>query len=148
MAVEDPLIEAWGALAKLFFTKRETFLTVSKELGLTPPQTHALMSLSDGPLRMRALADSLVCDASYITAIVDRLEELSLAERLPSAIDRRVKEVALTAAGRSALDQLHRAMFEPPAALRTLPAADQVELARIARQLVPAAEPPTAFCPR
>lgn len=148
MREEDPLVEAWAALSQLFFTKRGTFLAVSKELNLTPPQTHALMSLSDGPLRMRALADTLVCDASYITAIVDRLEELELAERRPSAIDRRVKEVALTAGGRAALDRLQQAMFEPPDALRSLSPEDQRDLARIARKVVPEGPLHSPFGPR
>jgi len=137
MASDDGIEQAWARMIQLLFSRRNTFLAMARELGLTPPQTHALMTLSDGPARMGSMADAMVCDASYITSIVDRLEELGLAERQPSTTDRRVKEVALTEAGRRAVARLHRAMFEPPATLRQLSARDRNDLVRIAQRLVP-----------
>ena len=144
MTADDVLGAAWATLARLFMTKRNTFLEMSRRLGLTPPQTHALVTLADGPVRMGSMAETMLCDASYITSIVDRLEELKLAERRPSPVDRRVKEVALTPAGRQAVHELQAAMFEPPAALRALPERDQRDLARIARRLAPADGDPAA----
>ena len=135
MTSDEVLGQAWAALARLFMTKRQTFLDISRQLGLTPPQTHALLTLATGSVRMRAMADSLMCDASYITSIVDRLEELGLAERRPSAVDRRVKEVALTAAGDEAVARLNQAMFKPPEALRELSERDRRDLIRIANHL-------------
>jgi len=137
MASDDGIEQAWARMIQLLFSRRNTFLAMARELGLTPPQTHALMTLGDGPARMGSMADAMVCDASYITSIVDRLEELGLAERQPSTTDRRVKEVALTEAGRRAVARLHRAMFEPPATLRQLSARDRNDLVRIAQRLVP-----------
>ncbi|MDH5289999.1 MAG: MarR family transcriptional regulator [Acidimicrobiia bacterium] len=137
MVSDDGIEQAWGRLVQLLFSRRTIFLAMSRELGLTPPQTHALMTLSDGPARMGSMADAMVCDASYITSIVDRLEELGLAERQPSTTDRRVKEVVLTAAGRQAVARLHQAMFEPPAALHQLSVRDRNDLVRIAQRLVP-----------
>ena len=132
-----PLAEAWARLAHLFIANRDTFLAQARQLGLNPPQTHALLSLAPGPVRMRSMADALVCDASYVTSIVDRLEELGLAERQPSAVDRRVKEVALTESGRRAAASLHQIIFDPPEGLRLLSDKDQRDLARIARRLSP-----------
>ena len=43
----------------------------------------------------------MACDASYITAVADRLEELGLAVRRNAADDRRVRELVLTAKGES-----------------------------------------------
>lgn len=139
-----PLAEAWARLVHLFIANRDTFLARARQLGLTPPQTHALLSLAAGSVRMRSMADALVCDASYVTSIVDRLEELGLAERQPSAVDRRVKEVALTESGHVAVASLRQIMFDPPEGLRLLSAKDQRDLARIARRLNPGqSEPPT-----
>lgn len=142
MTADDVLGQAWASLSRLFMTKRDTFLAMSRQLGLTPPQTHALLTLAQGPVRMRSMADTMACDASYITSIVDRLEELGLAERQPSPVDRRVKEVALTPAGLQATAELQAALFEPPAALRDLPERDQRDLARIARRLAEASDLP------
>jgi DNA-binding MarR family transcriptional regulator len=142
---DEVLNQAWAALVQLFIARRDTFITMSRGLGLTPPQTHALMSLAGGPVRMRSMADTLVCDASYVTSIVDRLEELGLAERQPSSVDRRVKEVALTTTGQKALNQLQQALYEPPDALRLLSDKDQRDLARIARHLAPTDELSSPF---
>jgi DNA-binding MarR family transcriptional regulator len=48
---------------------------------------------------MRSLAESLHCDASYMTDLVDKLEQRGMIERRSSAEDRRVKLIALTGWG-------------------------------------------------
>ena len=48
---------------------------------------------------MSRLADTLSCDASNVTGLVDRLESRGLVRRQPSAEDRRVKVLQLTPAG-------------------------------------------------
>ena len=48
---------------------------------------------------MRALADALMCDASMVTWLVDRLEERGLVDRGSSPTDRRVKTLILTPLG-------------------------------------------------
>lgn len=50
------------------------------------------------PTPMRAIADHLACDPSYVTSLADKLEERGLAERTTGA-DRRVKLLALTDEG-------------------------------------------------
>jgi DNA-binding MarR family transcriptional regulator len=47
---------------------------------------------------MRGLAQHLECDASNVTGLADRLEELGVVERVPGA-DRRVKLLRLTRRG-------------------------------------------------
>ena len=91
--------------------------------------------LAQGPLRMRDIADGMVCDASYVTAIVDKLEEHGLAVRQPSATDRRVKEIALTDRGRAVSAEIHEHMTDPPGALRQLSVADRKALAAILAKL-------------
>src|SRR5215211_4949270 len=71
----DPGAEAWELMFELFKgTKRERF-QLGQEYGLSPMQLGALHSLEPGrELPMSSLADALLCDASNVTGIVDRLE--------------------------------------------------------------------------
>lgn len=86
---------------------------------LTPLQAKALLAAAD-PVPMRAIAERLHAEPSNVTAIVDRLEDRGLVERRPAPGDRRVKLVAATAAGQSAIAELRAAMpfaTDPLAAL-------------------------------
>jgi DNA-binding MarR family transcriptional regulator len=80
---------------------------------------------------MRALAEAWECDPSYATWIVDRLENLGLAEQQADPNDRRVKLVALTAKGlrtrTQVLDEFHR----PPPEIAALEREDLEALDRI-----------------
>jgi DNA-binding MarR family transcriptional regulator len=132
---DESLDLAWSQLQPLFFSKRDAFFTAIAEHGLTPPHGQALMMLSHQPMRMRDIADNLVCDASYVTAIVDNLEHLGFAVRQPSATDRRVKEITLTDRGRAVATEIQRHMTDPPEALRQLSVADRKALAHILAKL-------------
>lgn len=125
------LDQIWSKLQPLFVGKRDQFFAAIGKYDLTPPHGQALTMLADGPLRMRDIADLMICDASYVTAIVDNLENLGLAERRPSDVDRRVKEIALTARGTAAAAHIREQMSAPPAALEQLSTADRVALAKI-----------------
>jgi DNA-binding MarR family transcriptional regulator len=104
--------------------------------GLTPNDSRALHSLDEGPgLAMRSLADTWGCDPSNATWIVDRLEALGLAERRPSARDRRVKLVALTAKGQRAKTELMDEFYRPPAELAALDRRDLEALDRVLQKL-------------
>ena len=129
------LRSAWSALMPMFLSKREGFIRVIASHDLTPPHGMALTMLVDGPMRMRDIADRMVCDASYVTAIVDRLEQAGLAMRQASSTDRRVKEIALTPAGIRAATSIQDEMSAPPAALRQLSITDRATLARILGKL-------------
>src|SRR5512142_2686317 len=73
------------------------FETVVGRLGLTPLQARTILWL-DNPSTMGDLADHLVCDASNVTGLADRLDRLGLVERVPGQ-DRRVKLLRLTSKG-------------------------------------------------
>ncbi|MDQ1423539.1 MAG: hypothetical protein QOD72_1037 [Acidimicrobiaceae bacterium] len=123
-------------MLQLFFGQRDRFMALSTKHGLTPAHTKALLDLDpDKPAPMRQLATQLSCDASYVTNIVDRLEERGYVERRPSSADRRVKEVVLTAAGREARNEIYEALHEPPESLANLSAADQRTLRNIVRRM-------------
>lgn len=91
------------------------------ELGLAPKQMGLLWRLApDETLSMRAIGESLFCDASYVTDLVDRLEERELIERRSDPSDRRVKLIALTAAGEEMRERALGMLFEPPAEFSAL----------------------------
>ncbi len=126
----------WSRLQPLFLAKRNAVFEAFAAHDLTPPHGFALSLLSAGPIRMREMADRMVCDASYVTAIVDRLEALGLAVRRASATDRRVKEIALTALGAKTAADLEAVMVTPPAALAALSSADRATLSAILAKVV------------
>jgi DNA-binding MarR family transcriptional regulator len=136
--VTDDSWEIWARLTPLFHASRAVFFGVMGELGLTPPHGRAVMTLSAGPVKMRELAEQMVCDASYVTNVVDRLEHLGLATRQESPGDRRVREVVLTDAGQRAAVLIKQAMAQPPAALGLLSERDLATMLRILRKLGPA----------
>ena len=129
------MAETWQRMMSLFFARRDHFFAELQRLSLTPPHGHALMTLRQSPARMRDLADSMACDASYVTAVADRLEELGLAERRNAADDRRVRELVLTAKGEQVSQQLDAVFTAPPEQLLGLSATDQAALLRIMRKL-------------
>jgi len=104
---------AWQLLVKFFFAQRG-HLPAScggAELELSPAQCHLLHLIEPGrPLPMGRLADTLSCDASNVTGLVDRLEARGLVRRQPSEGDRRVKELRLTPAGARVRAQLLKRM--------------------------------------
>jgi DNA-binding MarR family transcriptional regulator len=61
---------------------------------------------SDGPLSMRALAETLDVSQASATGIVDRMEQRGLIERRRGEDDRRVVRAALTDEGRTLIASL------------------------------------------
>ncbi|MEW6582303.1 MAG: MarR family winged helix-turn-helix transcriptional regulator [Actinomycetota bacterium] len=146
---------AWRGITTLLAVQRQRMFAAAAAAGLTMPQAFAVLQLDpDDPPAMRELAGALQCDASLVTAIVDRLEELGLAERRVSAADRRVKELVLTGAGRDVQARLRGAWTEAPAAVRRLSDRDLRDLARVARRMTeglavdPSCNPFARFPPR
>jgi len=85
---------------------------------------------------MGRLAETLSCDASNVTGLVDRLETRGLVERRPSADDRRVKVLRLTPAGSRLRAQLLRRMTRESHPLARLSQDQQRTLVRILETLV------------
>ena len=92
--------DAWQLLMQLFFAQRANLPPLAAELQLSPAQCHVLHLIEPGrPIPMGQLAETLACDASNVTGLVDRLESRGLVRRRPSAGDRRVKVLDLTPTG-------------------------------------------------
>jgi MarR family transcriptional regulator, organic hydroperoxide resistance regulator len=117
--------EAWGLLAKLVYPP--PFLLIAREFDLRPATFGALRVLEQ-PRTMSELAQLLQCDNSNVTAIVDSLEEKTLAVRKPSEDDRRIKVVELSGQGEELLVRLSREVAKPPDWVKNLSAEDQTAL--------------------
>jgi MarR family transcriptional regulator, organic hydroperoxide resistance regulator len=130
-AGDDLATEAWGLLIPLVYPPR--FIEIAHKVGVTPPILGALRFLEQ-PQTMGKMAELLRCDPSNVTGIVDALEERSLAERKPSAVDRRVKVIELTGAGQKLRARSIEEMYKPPAWIEALSATDQRKLRDILKR--------------
>ncbi len=110
----DPAAAARAAVVELLFEYvdrlRDHFERVSHSFDLTPVQAKVLLSL-DEPAPMRCLAESLGCDPSNVTGVVDRLQERGLLARSEAPADRRVKFLQATPAGQRLRETLGLALF-------------------------------------
>jgi DNA-binding MarR family transcriptional regulator len=134
--------DVWRTMIGFTFARlqRGRHFAILREIGLTPGHLKALGVLDpDEPRPMRALADALVCDASTVTWLVDRLEERGLVERRSLPTDRRVKTVALTPLGVETRERLAEAMFHPPEELLALDA-ERLEALRHGLEALPVPE--------
>jgi DNA-binding MarR family transcriptional regulator len=124
----DPATQAWKQMMRLVWAHRGRFIEGVGELGLSPMQAHALRFL-ERPVPMSELAETLWCDASNVTGIVDRLESRGLVERRASSGDRRVKLLCLTDEGEALRARVVERMEQPPPELAALEADEQRLLA-------------------
>lgn len=129
--------EAWRLLVRFFFAQRSNLPPLAAELRLSPAQCHLLQVIEPGrPIPMRHVAETLACDASNVTGLVDRLESRGLVRRCPSQADRRVTMLDLTPTGSRLRTQLIDRMSAPPASLDRLSVREQQVLVRILTRLL------------
>ena len=102
------------------------------ELDLTIPLADVLWQLDPelGPLSRRELAERLHCDPSNVTFLVDRLERRRFVARARVKADRRIKALALTAAGVEVRERLVATLAES-AMFARLTRAEQGQLAHL-----------------
>jgi DNA-binding MarR family transcriptional regulator len=128
---------AWHLLVQFFFSQRAHLPLLAAELQLSPAQCHVLHLIEPGrPIPMGRLAETLACDASNVTGLVDRLESRGLVRRRPSAEDRRMKVLDLTPTGSRLRAQLINRMTAPPVLIARLSAREQRTLVRILTRLL------------
>lgn len=129
------LLEAGGKLAA--------------ELGVTPGAIRALRPLAGaGTITMSGLAGQLRCDGSYVTSLIDTLEEAGLAERRNDPHDRRVKVVALTEKGRKVARRAQKVIFAPPPGFSALSPGELDQLVALLRKIRQAQTPQSPQSPR
>jgi DNA-binding MarR family transcriptional regulator len=118
---------------------------------LSPGVIKTLVRLSKGDgISMGELARSFGCDPSYITALVDDLDEQGLAHRESAPDDRRVKIVVLTNAGRKLAAEIDAVLSVPPAAFAALSNDEMRQLRDLLDKILVAADraTPGAAAPR
>jgi DNA-binding MarR family transcriptional regulator len=99
----DQLCSDMLALVKRF---KSIMADIAEAHGLTPIQLGALHAIHEHSATMGRLAQTLHCDASNVTGIVDRLTVLELVTRQEDPNDRRVKTLQLTARGHKILQEI------------------------------------------
>jgi DNA-binding MarR family transcriptional regulator len=136
-----PAVEGWKLLLKFFFTQRVGLPGLAAEFELSAAQCQVLRLMEPGhPIPMSRLAETLACDRSNVTGLVDRLESRGLVCRRPSADDRRLKVLDLTPAGARLRAVVLERMTRPPEAFERLSPAEQRALIKILRRLLEQSE--------
>ncbi len=107
----------------------ERMAALGVRMKLSPGVIKTLMRLAkaDG-VSMGDMARGIGCDPSYITALVDDLDERGLARREPAPYDRRVKIIVLTETGRALATEIDAILSVPPAAFDALSQAELRQL--------------------
>jgi DNA-binding MarR family transcriptional regulator len=129
--------DCWPVLVEFALSLRGWWIGICDDFGLTPMQGHALRSLDpDRPSPMSVLADMLICDASNVTAIVDKLESRGLIVRQGAENDRRIKMLAVTPQGRELRERLCARFTVAPAAVESMPPLARRQLADLLRAIL------------
>jgi DNA-binding MarR family transcriptional regulator len=137
--------EAWRLIQELLMNgeMQTRMRTACDAVGVPPSIVKTLFQLEPGePVAMRDLADHFRCDPSYITELVDGLEEVGLAVRQPHPTDRRVRTVVLTNKGAEAREQVQQVMWQAPEVFGALTSAEQRQLRDLMRKLLDATPSP------
>jgi len=132
----DAATEAWALAVSIFFAERPPRVpSVASEFDLSPMALKLLYVLEPGTeAPMSVLAETLFCDASNVTGIVDRLEARGVIERRDNPRDRRVKLIALTDEGATMRERIRQRLHEPPAQIAALSGEDKRALRDILRR--------------
>lgn len=128
---KEPQAAARAEVVELLFAYvdrlRVHFEGIAKAHDLTPVQAKLLLGLAE-PAPMRSLSDSMCCDPSNITGVVDRLEERGLIQRTEDPSDRRVKIVQATPTGRKLRDTFVARLFADVPGMARLTTAQVADL--------------------
>ncbi|MEH1129358.1 MarR family winged helix-turn-helix transcriptional regulator [Micromonospora sp. CPCC 206061] len=117
----DPAQEAWLLIAEVSALRTGRWMMEAAQVGLTAVQARALVALNPQvPAKMGVLGSALCIDRASLTELVDQLESRGYVERQASPQDRRVKVLAVTAAGVAARERLIEALITPDPALGRL----------------------------
>jgi len=115
---------------------KKTIRAVGDDLGLSVAQLDVLRQLhAHGPTPMRRLAETMNCEASNLTGLVDKLEGRGLVERQYHPADRRVRLLALTDTGAETSRQVWAAVTSR-CPFMSLSSEDRTELGRLLHQSV------------
>jgi DNA-binding MarR family transcriptional regulator len=105
---------------------------------LTSVQYAALVAVDSTPgIDATRLSDLIAFDKATLGGVLDRLEAKGLVSRGPSLVDRRVKTVALTATGKTLLDEVQGQVLKAQAdMLEPLTATDRKALVALLKKFI------------
>lgn len=139
----DPLsLEVVDLMANLVALFHKEYEEAASARSLTGAQAKVLALLRRGPMPMRQIAQTLSCEPSNITGIVDRLELRGLVARQADPDDRRIKRVAATEAGRAASAELRESLNFARAPLAALEPDEREQLRDLLQRIVEGAQQP------
>lgn len=110
--MESKSEQACEDLLTLVWRVKFTMFGVAEQYGLTPVQLFALYAVSQGATSMGRVAETMHCDASNVTGVVDRLVAQHLVVRSEDAVDRRAKHLQMTDKGRQAIQSIVKSLPE------------------------------------
>ncbi|GAA2153954.1 MarR family transcriptional regulator [Kitasatospora kazusensis] len=139
-AITREVVDLMAGLVALFHREYEE---AAAARSLTGAQAKVLALLRRGPMPMRHIAQTLSCEPSNITGIVDRLEARGFVTRQADPQDRRVKLVAATEAGGSASEELRESLNFAREPLATLDDQERTTLRDLLRRMLEGAGPET-----
>lgn len=125
-------------MAEMMFMQehQDRFHDACAAANLSPPLLKALLSLEPGQsVAMSVLAKGWRCDASWVTGIVDGLEERGYVRRRTPEADRRVKVVEITKLGEKAKTNVLMRLYDPPESITKLNDEEQLALRDLLRKV-------------
>ncbi len=122
------------AFVQVFEQLRQHFERTIQPLDLPGPCAKALR-LIDGAVSMKELGARIHCDASFITAIADALEERGLARRETDPADRRIKKLVLTEKGTEMQGRLGEMLFDDVPGICRLDAHERATFLALLRKM-------------
>jgi DNA-binding MarR family transcriptional regulator len=122
-------------LTEILHVNKRRFQAAARDFGLTPQQSVVVLNLPPGQnMPMNAFAEILMCDASNVTGIIDKLEARGLVRR-EQGEDRRVKVLRLTPDGEALHATFKERMLTPPDWIADLERDDQRVLRDVLRKV-------------
>ncbi|MER5637297.1 MarR family transcriptional regulator [Kitasatospora sp. NPDC002227] len=137
-AITREVVDLMAGLVALFHREYEE---AAAARSLTGAQAKVLALLRRGPMPMRQIAQTLSCEPSNITGIVDRLETRDFVSRQADPQDRRVKLVAATDAGKQATEELRESLNFAREPLAALSEEERLVLRDLLRRMLEGAAP-------
>ena len=127
--------ELLDGMGEFFAHLRDHLERVAQRVDLPIPCLKALRILEE-PASMKELGARMHCDASFVTAVADMLEERGLARRDVDPADRRVKRLSLTESGLATRLRLVDEMLADVPGLRTLDARERAQMMRLVQTML------------
>lgn len=140
----EELLDAFG---KLFMSVKEHFERKLEPFDL-PAYCAKALHMIDGSISMKELGGRIQCDASFVTAIADTLEERGLVRREIDKDDRRIKNLVITAGGRKLRAKLADHVFGDVPCFDQLDAGERESLLKLLRKMAGDREGAAVSSPR